>query len=77
MIDRKNFLFVNTPRGATGSAVMFSIIETAKENGQNPYKYLTNIFREAPNINLDNPQKLENLLPWNAPNECKIPNAES
>jgi len=77
VIDRKNFLFVNTPRGATGSAVMFSIIETAKENGLNPYKYLTYIFRVAPNMDLDNHQQLESLLPWNVPNECKIPNAES
>jgi transposase len=56
---------------------MFSIIETAKENSLNPYKYLTYIFRVAPNMDLDDPQQLESLLPWNAPNECKIPNAES
>ena len=30
VIDRKNFLFANTPRGAKASAIMFSIIETAK-----------------------------------------------
>ena len=77
VIDRKNFLFVNTPRGATGSAVMFSIIETAKENGLNPYKYLTFIFREAPNMELDDLQQLEYLLPWNAPNECKNRIAEN
>jgi len=41
VIDRKNFLFSNTPRGANASAVVFSIIETAKENGLNPYAYLT------------------------------------
>ena len=33
VIDRKNFLFANTPKGATGSAVMFSLIQTAIENG--------------------------------------------
>ena len=32
VIDRKNFLFANTPKGATGSAVMFSLIQTAIEN---------------------------------------------
>ena len=77
VIDRKNFLFVNTPRGATGSAVMFSIIETAKENGLNPYKYLAYVFREAPNMDSYDHQQLESLLPWNAPDECKIPNAET
>lgn len=41
VIDRKNFLFANTPKGATGSAVMFSLIQTAIENNMDPYKYLT------------------------------------
>lgn len=77
MIDRKNFLFVNTPRGATGSSVMFSLIETAKENGLNPYKYLTYIFREAPNLEVANLQQMEQLLPWNAPDECKNRTAEN
>ena len=40
-IDRKNFLFANTPEGMTGSAVMFSLIRTAVENDLDPYKYLT------------------------------------
>jgi hypothetical protein len=38
VVGRKNWLFANTPRGAKASAIMFSIIETAKENGLNPYK---------------------------------------
>lgn len=45
VIDRKNFLFANTPRGARSSAVMFSIIETAKENDLNPFDYLVQLFR--------------------------------
>jgi len=44
VIDRKNFLFANTPRGAKASAVMFSIIETAMENGINPFEYLVKLF---------------------------------
>ena len=36
VIDRKNFLFANTPKGASGSAVMFSMIQTAIENGLDP-----------------------------------------
>jgi hypothetical protein len=37
VIDRKDFLFANTTmRGAKASATMFSIIETAKENGLDP-----------------------------------------
>ena len=37
-IDRKNFLFANTPKGAAGGAVIFSIIQTAIENRLDPYK---------------------------------------
>jgi hypothetical protein len=72
VIDRKNFLFCNTPRGAKASAVMFSIIETAKENGLNPFAYLTYIFKNAPNWNIrNNADALAGLLPWFVPDSCK------
>ena len=60
VIDRKNFLFANTPGGAQGSAIIFSMIETAKENGLDPYKYLLHILQTAPAMNLerDVPQPL-------------------
>lgn len=73
VIDRKNFLFANTVKGAKGSAIMFSLIETAKENGLNPYAYLTYIFRKAPNINMEDPEMLKTLLPEYAPEECRVP----
>ena len=38
-ITRKNFLFANTPSGAKASTIYFSLIETAKENGLDPYRY--------------------------------------
>ena len=41
--DRKNFLFSNTPEGVQGSAVMFSSIQAAKENGLDTYHYLVYI----------------------------------
>ena len=71
VIDRKNFLFVNTPRGADGSAVMFSLIETALKNKLDPYKYLTYVFKEAPNIDMNNEESFVRLLPWNAPNDTR------
>lgn len=40
VIGRKGWLFSNTPRGAKASAIAYSIIETAKENGRNPQAYL-------------------------------------
>ena len=64
VIGRKNWLFANTPRGARSSAIIYSIVETAKENGLNPFAYLTYLFEELPNINCKNPQALELLLPW-------------
>ena len=64
VIDRKNFLFSNTPRGAKASAVTFSLIETAKENKLNPFAYLVYIFENAPNWDIRNdPDALERLLP--------------
>lgn len=59
VISRKNFLFCNTPNGANSSAVIFSIIETAKENGLKPFEYLEFLFE---NIRLGN--DVTELVPW-------------
>jgi len=72
VIGRKNFLFANTPRGAKASAIVFSIIETAKENGLNPFAYLTYVFTNAPNWDIRNDiNALERLLPHFVPDSCK------
>ena len=70
VIDRKNFLFANTPKGATGSAIMYSMIQTAIENGLEPYRYLTWLLKTANNADLKDPNIVESLLPWNAPEKC-------
>ena len=75
VIGRKNWLFANTPSGAKASATAFSIIETAKENGLDPYEYLKFIFTKAPNLK-DN-ESIDILLPWNAPDECRSKSAYS
>jgi len=62
IIGRKNWLFANTPRGATASAVTYSIIETAKENGLIPYAYLEYLFEQLPN--LQDADSMDSLLPW-------------
>lgn len=69
VIDRKNFLFANTVRGAEGSAIMFSIIQTAIENGLNPFAYLTWLFHTLPNSSVDS---IELLLPGSShiPDSC-------
>ena len=71
VISRKNFLFANTPKGATGSAIMFSLIQTAIENGLEPYKYLTWLMKTAKDADLEDAATVQALLPWNAPEGCR------
>ena len=72
-LDRKNFLFANTPKGATGSAVIFSLIQTALENKLDPYRYLTWLMDAAKDADRNDPEAVERLLPWNAPEACRMP----
>ncbi|MFH2044119.1 MAG: IS66 family transposase [Pseudomonadota bacterium] len=48
VFGRKNWLFSGHPRGAKASAIFFSLIETAKANGLEPYSYLRYIFNYLP-----------------------------
>lgn len=65
-IGRKNWLFNGSPEGAAASAVVYSMIESAKANGLNPYKYLYHIFSELPGVRFGQyPEFLEDYLPWN------------
>ncbi len=57
-------MFAKSPKGATSSAVCYSIIETAKANNLKPFQYLTYLFEELPNINPQNMDELDALLPW-------------
>jgi len=77
VMDRKNFLFANTPNGAQGSAVMFSLIETAKENRLDPYRYLAYVLTAAPNLNRTDSGWITHLLPANAPEQCRVPQAKN
>jgi transposase len=74
VIGRKNWLFSNTPRGACGSAIVYSIVETAKENGLNPYYYLHYLFEKLPNMDTTNEEALDKLLPWSStlPLVCRV-----
>ena len=71
VMGRKNWLFANTPVGAKSSAVLYSLIETAKENGLDPYRYLCWVLKNAPILSRDNEDWAKMLLPWAAPMECK------
>ena len=73
-IGRKNWLFSASPKGATASAAVYSVVETCKANGIDPFKYLVYLFERMPNINFKiHPEKLDELLPWNeeVKNNCK------
>ena len=63
VLGRKNWLFSGTPKGAEASALLYSLIETAKANGCEPYSYLRHIFEYLPLVNTL--AGYEALLPWN------------
>ncbi len=63
VIGRKNWLFSGTPEGAEASALLYSLIETAKANKLEPYAYLRYIFKKLPIVS--SLEDYEALLPWN------------
>ena len=73
VMGRKNWLFANTPGGAQASAVIYSLIETAKENGLDPYRYLLWVLQNAPQLSEEDAAWAEKLLPARAPKECYMP----
>ena len=76
VIGRKNWLFSCTPKGAETSAVIYSIIETAKANNLKPFAYLNYLFETMPKLQ---PDKYETLLPWSngLPEDCRLPQNKS
>lgn len=63
VVGRKNWLFSGTPEGAQASACMYSLIETAKANNLEPYKYLRYLFEKLPLISSET--ELASILPMN------------
>ena len=60
VIGRKNWLFSYTASGAQASAILYSLIETAKANGITPFDYLNGLLEELPK----KPGNIDALLPW-------------
>ena len=72
IMGRKNFLFCNTPGGAQSSAVLYSLIETAKETGLDPYRYLLWVLEWAPKLAQTADEAwAEKLIPAQALAKCK------
>jgi len=61
VIGRKNFLFSGSPRGAQASASLYSLIETAKANGHEPWAYLNFLFDRLPAAKTET--QIRQLLP--------------
>lgn len=75
-IGRKNFMTINTVRGAQASAIIYSITETARANNLNVYYYISHLLTELPKLidkdgNIDQ-SMLEPLMPWSKslPADC-------
>ena len=47
-VGRKNWLFAGNPKGAQASATIYSLLESAKANKLEPYKYLRYLFEKLP-----------------------------
>jgi transposase len=63
VIGRKNWILSGSPNGAKSSCELFTLIESAKINGLNPYAYLQEIFDLA--AKLKPSDDWNSLLPWN------------
>ena len=75
-LGRKNWMTINTIRGAQASAIIYSITETARANKLNVYYYIRHLLTELPKLldengNIEQSQ-LEQLAPWskNLPVDC-------
>jgi transposase len=65
VVGRKAWLFSDTTAGANASAVIYSVLETAKANGLEPYAWLRQVLRNLPAAKTVD--DIEALLPWNLP----------
>lgn len=78
-IGKKNWMIHNTANGASASAMVYSISETAKLNNLRPYYYFKYILTELPKLcdeqGTINPADLDHLMPWaeDLPDECRKP----
>lgn len=69
VVGRKGWLFADTVAGAHASAKLYSLIETARANGIEPYRYLVWLFARLPHaVTADD---YAALLPWNMPTSVR------
>ena len=64
-IGKKNWQMIDTIHGAKSSAIIYSIVETAKANNLKPFDYVQYLLEEIPkHMNDKDCSFLEDLLPW-------------
>jgi hypothetical protein len=64
-VGRKGWLFCDTPKGASASAVVYSLVETAKAHNIDPYRYLLRLLTILPmHGGQPSEESLQQLLPW-------------
>ena len=75
MVRRKGWLFCDTLAGANANAVIYSVLQTAKANGLDPYAWLRRVMRDLPAAKTL--EEMEVLLPWNIKSQqdaiCAMP----
>jgi len=62
-VGRKAWLFSDTPSGAKAGAVYYTLIETAKANGIDPFRYVLHLCTHIASV--EDVDGVEALLPWN------------
>ena len=63
VVGRKAWLFSDTPAGASASALYYTLIETAKANQLDPYRYIKHLVGHI--AAAETVEDIEALLPWN------------
>ena len=64
-LGRKNWLFCDTTKGAEASAIVYSLVESAKANGIEPFAYLQHVLVELPYLGKNQShEELESFMPW-------------
>ncbi|WP_258170734.1 IS66 family transposase, partial [Burkholderia cepacia] len=68
-VGRRGWLFSDTVDGANASANLYTLVESAKANGIDPYRYLTGLFQRLPLA--ETVDDYDALLPWKMPAELR------
>ena len=63
VMGRKNFLFHDTVDGAEASAIIYSLVETARANRLNIYQYLYTVLLYMPDY-INEPDGIDDMMPW-------------